>query len=337
MRRILLLALPVTLAMAVVATAQIRFNRGPRTAGRQPPAAPASDPAATQSATTQSGPNLADAERTSDEQAIRQIAELMARHYNEGNAKAVAALFTADAELVDESGQRLHGRQAIEQSFAAVFKAVPSTAMTIKVESVRFLSPTVALEEGLSSIKHEPSDQGIPSRYSVVHVKHEGQWQMVLAHDLESSEAIASAELEQLGWLVGSWIDETPEAVVRTTFRWSETRQYLFSHFSVQVHGKPVMTGTQRIGWDPLARQLRSWVFDSEGGYTEGLWTGKGGDWLVKSSGATRDGRINSATNVYHRLSADRYSFKSRDRVLGGKLSEDIETIAVREPPRPAK
>jgi uncharacterized protein (TIGR02246 family) len=334
MRRILVLVVLVTLATAMAATAQIRFGRSPgqRQPARQPAAPKTDAPDA-----APAGPSLADAERTDDEQAIRQIVELVAKYYNAGKAQALAQLFTADAEMVDEAGHSVHGQRAIEQVFAAAFAANPETAMTIRVESIRFLSPTVALEEGLSMVKHVPSDPAIPSRYSVVHVKHEGKWQMALARDLENSESVASAELEQLGWMVGSWLDESPEALVRTNYRWSESRQYLFGQFTVQIHGRQVMTGTERIGWDPIARQLRSWIFDSEGGFAEGLWTRQGSEWLVKTSGCTRDGRINSATNVYRPLGSDRYSYKSRDRVIGGRLGEDIETTGVREPPRPAK
>ena len=32
----------------------------------------------------------------------------------------------------------------------------------------------------------------------------------------------------------------------------------------------PVMTISERIGWDPLSRQIKSWVFDSRGGYGDG-------------------------------------------------------------------
>ena len=52
------------------------------------------------------------------------------------------------------------------------------------------------------------------------------------------------------------------------------------------------MTVTQRIGWDPLTKQIKSWVFDSEGGYGDGLWTRKGNQWVIKSTGVLPDGRI---------------------------------------------
>ena len=123
MRRILLLMVAVSLAMTVAAMAQIRFNRGQRAAARQPgtTVSPAT-------ATAPAGPTLADADRTSDEQAIRQVIELVARYYDAGNAKALAGLFTADAELVDEAGQTVRGRQAIEQSFAPCLPPIPRPA-----------------------------------------------------------------------------------------------------------------------------------------------------------------------------------------------------------------
>ena len=34
-----------------------------------------------------------------------------------------------------------------------MFAAYPTTGMTINVESIRFLSPTVAMEEGLSTVQ----------------------------------------------------------------------------------------------------------------------------------------------------------------------------------------
>ena len=42
--------------------------------------------------------------------------------------------------------------------------------------------------------------------------------------------------------------------------------------------------GTQRIGWDPVAGQFRSWDFDSQGGYSEGLWSRDGDRWIIKMS-----------------------------------------------------
>ena len=98
------------------------------------------------------------------------------------------------------------------------------------------------------------------------------------------------------------------------------------------------MSGTQRIGWDPVSNKVRSWVFDSEGGFAESLWTRQGDQWLVKLTGVSHDGWVGSATNVYTRLGPDKYSYQSRDRVQGNQIVDDTpEVIIVREPPEPGK
>ena len=141
-------------------------------------------------------------------------------------------------------------------------------------------------------------------------------------------------QLKQLQWLIGDWVDESPEALVMTSYRWTDNQCYILSEFKVQIAGRPVMTGTQRIGWDPLAKTIRSWVFDSEGGFGEGNWTRDGNRWIVKRTGVTRDGKIASATNIITRVSKHRMTWQSRDRIVGGEKTPDIEEIPItRKPP----
>ena len=97
-----------------------------------------------------------------------------------------------------------------------------------------------------------------------------------------------SEHLKQLAWLIGEWIDESPESLVTTSYRWDDNHTFMLSDFEVKVAGRPVMSGTQRIGWDPLAKTIRSWVFDSEGGFAEGVYSHAGNRWIVKLTGVTQ-------------------------------------------------
>ena len=45
------------------------------------------------------------------------------------------------------------------------------------------------------------------------------------------------------------------------------------------------MAGMQIIGWDPAAKQIRSWVFDSDGAFGEGVWNKQGNRWYIQSTG----------------------------------------------------
>ncbi len=282
--------------------------------------------------------NAPEAERSDDERAIRQVADKVAQAYNAKDGEALAALFTADAEIVDAQGHRFQGGDAVRQVFVAAFRQYPQAQIEIEIDTIRFLGRTVAVEDGVSRLKHRPDAAAEEGRYSVVHVKQDGQWLMASTHDLLDDEATAATELERLSWLVGSWVDESPEALITTTYRWADNDKYLLGEFTVRIHGQEALTGTERIGWDPLAKKLRSWVFDSDGGYAEGLWTRQDQEWVLKLSGVTRDGHVGSATNVYNWQGADKYTFQSRDRVVGGKLTEDTKpTTIVRQPPPPGR
>ncbi len=95
------------------------------------------------------------------------------------------------------------------------------------------------------------------------------------------------------------------------------------------------MKGEQRIGWDPLTKQIKSWVFDSEGGNAEGLWTTVENGWEIKMTGVRADGAAASSTNTYVLDGPDRFVWSSVDRLIGGEQEPDLSVIIVRKPPQP--
>ena len=161
--------------------------------------------------------------RTADEAAIRRVIDAFTKAYDAGDAKAIAALFMPDAEIVSEDGTTQQGRDAIETEFADVFKQHPKATIKSDVKSIRCVSATLAIEEGTSIVAHDPNDPAEHTRYEVVHVKQAGVWQMASARDLPDEEASAEEQLNQLHWLIGDWVDEDPDALtVTTSYRWIE-------------------------------------------------------------------------------------------------------------------
>ena len=102
--------------------------------------------------------------------------------------------------------------------------------------------------------------------------------------------------LEPLAWLVGDWVDEDAEAAITIACRWDESGNFLLADFAAKVSGETMIESKQRLGWDPLAESVRSWVFDSDGGYGEGRWTDVDGKWIIKSTAVLPDGTTGSAT-----------------------------------------
>jgi uncharacterized protein (TIGR02246 family) len=266
--------------------------------------------------------------------AIASLVATFTKAFNAGDSAAAAATFTEDALVVDEQGQRTEGRARIQDSLAASFADSPRATIAIETEALRFLGPDTALEEGRTTIT--PARGGTPeiSRFTVVYVKHDGRWLQSAVRDEHAHDLSPHDRLKELEWLVGDWINESQDAVVHTTCKWTGDGNFLVREFTMKTHGKPVLTGTQRIGWDPTRHQFKTWIFDSEGGFGEGYWTRNGDQWVIKAEGVRQDGKHASATNIITRLGKDRASWQSVDRTIGGAAVPGVDEFTiVRKPP----
>lgn len=279
-------------------------------------------------------------EPTADELAVQDAIKAFADAFNAHDAKAVAACFTDLAELENQAGHVTRGNAPIHDLFAKLFTEHPKVKLHLEIQSIRFLSSGLAVEEGFSTMTGggAEGENSAPhvDRYTITHVKQDGAWLVASARDWPPPPPTAAQQLQQLAWLVGDWVDENSTTTVHTNYHWSKDNRYLMSRYFVQREGRPPVEGLQRIGWDPEARQLRSWTFDSVGGFTQGLWSRAENVWVIKITGVTGDGQIRSATNVLTRLSDDHATYQSRDRVIGGVLQPDNAPVPiVRKAPEP--
>ncbi len=268
-----------------------------------------------------------------DEAPIRAAAEAFVRAFNAHDAKAVSALFLTEAKVITEAGEIIDGRKQIEKNFADLFAAQKQAKIEVTVGSILFIGGELAVEAGWTKTTPAPGETPEYGRYTALHVKRDGQWLLAIVRDAEGEPPAAHDRLEPLAWLVGEWVDESPDAVVHTSCRWSADGNFLLQDIRVQFAGKPALDVTQRIGWDPLSKRVRSWVFDSEGGFAEGVWARDGEVWIVKSTGVRPDGKPASATNRFARFGKDAYLWQSTDRVIGDAVQPPIEVKVVRKPP----
>jgi uncharacterized protein (TIGR02246 family) len=87
------------------------------------------------------------AQKPADEAAIRDVVKRYVNAREQRDAKAVAALFTADADQLVSSGQWRKGHDEVVKGTLASSEATGGKR-TIAVESVRFVSPDVAIADG---------------------------------------------------------------------------------------------------------------------------------------------------------------------------------------------
>ena len=146
----------------------------------------------------------------------------------------------------------------------------------------------------------EPGENPDITRYSAVHVKtRSGKWQLGFVRDTQTADLPNQERLKPLAWLIGDWMDESPESIVTTSCKWSENKNFILQDIAIRKRGNDIMHLSQRIGWDPLTKQIKSWLFDSEGGFGESYWTPDGNRWLVKATAVRKDGTTGSMTNIY--------------------------------------
>jgi uncharacterized protein (TIGR02246 family) len=269
------------------------------------------------------------------EKEIRAFDELYVRDFNSANTKALAARFTEDAEVIEDDGLRYQGRTLIEERLAETFAAAPGARMAIEIDAIRFLSPDAAKEEGRTIVTPAQGGPATHRRYTALLIKTGGSWLLSSVREEHDPMVSPHDRLEVLAWMLGDWIDEGPDAVVRVNCHWSDDRNFLIRTFTVKREGKDVMTVTQRIGWDPAAKQIRSWEFDSEGGFGEGKWGGDGDRWVIRHTATRPDGATVTATNTMVRERPDLVRWNSTDRFLGHEPIPDEPDFAFARVPAP--
>jgi len=276
--------------------------------------------------------------RLEDEKAIRAVGDAFIAAFAKGDAKAITGLFTEAGEAIDVGGEAIRGREELEAHYASRFEASPGEKLEATIEVTHFLTPDLVRQDGRTKLI--PANDGPPTtaRYAATLVKTQGRWLFASIRELDDPSITHHERLKELEWLVGEWVEETGEAVIETSFAWTDEGNFLLRSFEIKVAGKADLKGTQRIGWDPLTKQIKSWVFDSRGGYGEGHWSRSGDQWIIKSTAVRPDALITSATQTLTRVSKDRLLWSSTSRTLGGETRDDLhELMMVRKPPHPTK
>jgi uncharacterized protein (TIGR02246 family) len=272
-----------------------------------------------------------------DEQAVRAQSQALVQAYNQGDVAALAALFCPAAELMDDAGNVFKGREEITAIYTKFIEEFPGAQMELNIDSLRFPTGDLAIEDGTRTVTTADGNAAT-NRYTLVHVRRDGKWSIASARELPDDPAPTPYErLQPLAWMVGDWVDEGAEVSIKISCRWAESRSFLLVDFDAATRGETAIHSTQRIGWDPLTGRVRSWVFDSDGGYGSGDWTEAGDRWIIKSTAVLPDGTTGSATMILEPTGEDKFVMQGFDRILGNAVEPDFQAVIVRQPPEPSE
>lgn len=265
-----------------------------------------------------------------DEAAIRTTGEAYVKTFNKGDPKALAAFWSPEAVYTNRlTGEQVIGRKAIAEQFAIIFKAANELKLDVSVESIKFISPNVAAEYG-TAIFITPKSEPEEIAYLAVYVRRDGKWLLDrLTDDPKPIVQSHCKQLKELEWMIGSWVDQDENARIVTECNWTKNKNFITRSFTVSIDDQIEMSGMQIIGWDAATKQIRSWIFDSDGGYAEGVWSCKDDRWIVTTKATLPDGKIAASTSILRPLNKNSFAWQKVNRTVDGEILPNIDEVVI--------
>lgn len=274
-------------------------------------------------------------EPSADEAAIRENAAKYVEAYNRRDSTTMASMWSPDAVYTDpDTGEEIVGRDALKESFDRELAGSEDAKLEIVIDGIDFISPNVAIESGAAHVSyqdHEPED----TQYTAVHVKRDGQWMLDRISEQETPKPEPSnyEHLKELEWMVGSWVDSDDKIAIHTDCEWTKNKNFITRSFALTKSDEISLSGIEVIGWDPAEKTIRSWVFDSTGGFGGGTWTHEDNRWVIHQKGVLADGGKTSAVNMITYVDDDAYKWQSTSREVDGEIQPNVdEVMVVRKP-----
>lgn len=270
-----------------------------------------------------------DPKREADKLAIEKLSKEMIQAYDKRDAAAIAEHWTAEGEFIPNDGEPLRGRAEVQKAYAEFFKTLKGKPkLEIQSDDLRFLSPDTAVAEVTLRLKNDEGEVVASSWRNTLLVREGGQWKIAMVREWDR-DVSTDTSLKELEWLIGTWQASSKEREVTTTYEWDENKAFLRGKYTVKEGGKVIESGLQMIGKDNAEGTIRSWVFQSDGGFGGGVWTREGNKWTVDVHGVTPDGKELTATSVYVHLGPSAYTWQAVDQELDGVSIADTQPIKV--------
>ena len=269
-------------------------------------------------------------DQADDEAAVRRTGTEYVETFNKRDARALASYWSPDAVYVNRiSGEQVVGRDAIAAQFKSLFDTATNLKLAINVESIQFVSPNVAVEHGTAKFL-SPDAEPEETEYSAVYVRRDGKWLLDRVTDKASQATNSNYEqLKALEWFIGSWVDQDESIRIVTDCNWTKNKNFITRTFNVSSDDNVELSGMQIIGWDAGSKQIRSWTFDSDGGFAQGVWSKVKDRWYVHKKGTTADGETTTAVNHITPVDDATFAFQSTQRTLAGQLLPNIDEVLV--------
>jgi uncharacterized protein (TIGR02246 family) len=274
------------------------------------------------------------AESDPREEAIFQTAKAFEQAFEKGDAAAVASFWTPNGDYVDPNGRVLQGRKAIEEDFVDLFSKNKGLKARIEMASVKFPTADTAVEDGTTAVISPDGSTPTHARYSNFFVKQDGKWLLASVRETAYIPPSNHEKLRGLEWVIGDWVDEKSGSDssehTEVSFAWTPDHNFIVSTRTIRTPEGLLDQGTQWIGWDPAAKTIRSWNFEADGGFGQGVWSHDGDIWTIKTTSVLADGGKVTATHTLRPVSDGKITLQSKEQTLEDKALPDSQEITMK-------
>lgn len=277
------------------------------------------------------GSALHAAEANPDDAAINKTAAAFVDAFHQGDAKTIAALYIPNADYVDVDGQVFEGRDVIEKLYADFFAINKGYQLRLNIDSRKFPSPGVAIEDGISVVIAPDGTAPVRTRYTNVFSNVDGKWLLASVREGRAVDPSNYEHLRGLEWTIGEWIDVEPSGHAgHVSFVWAPGDNFIVSTRTEDFKDQDLLRTTQWIGWDAAAKQVKSWSFQADGGTDLSTWTQDGKSWTVNTDSVLANGSKVNSTSVITLVDQNNITWQMKDQKMDGKEIPDSGVVKMK-------
>lgn len=269
-------------------------------------------------------------ENKDNDKEIRALSDENMKAFNEHDAEKLARLWSEDGFLENlNTHVSIQGRENLIKFFKTYFENTPESTINISIKEIHFVDPEQAIEKGMAQI-HYKDNTVENAAFKMESIKADGVWKIQNLSLFYATPTHSNYEhLKELEWLIGDWVDQDEDTDTHLSYRWDENKNWIFQNYEMAILGQEYLKGYQIIGWDPIKKKIHSWIFDSEGGFGECIWSKENDKWFANTGFTFSDGKKGSSLHIYKKINDNSYTFSSQARDINGIIQPNIGPFTV--------
>lgn len=261
---------------------------------------------------------LSSCEKKDSKDEVKGRLKAFTENFNQQDPAKLASLWSDDG-IYQIGDKTITGKAQIETYFKELFQTLGKASLESKFEEIELKDGKASIDAQARVTKANGEINKSYIEADLVNV--DGKWLIQSLEQTVIQPAPTHFEhLKELSWLIGNWEDDDKTAKASSTYQWDYNKNFIIEKFSYSTPESEPLHVLQIIGWDPSNKRIRSWIFDSDGGFGRAFWVKEGNTWNASAAHILPDGRKSSSIHVYHQLDDNAYTYSSESREVDGVI-----------------